>query len=127
MKASQRLKHIKAEAEENASLERFAILTNPKRPDLREAIVAWTCATVVFDGDADVPAEATAEELWGLCRFDAREFSYSLGKSIKDTFKIFRQMKSLGMIYPDGTAMKKAIGIIKLFVNERMTELRPKE
>lgn len=123
MRAIDRLNRIKQQKESNATLERFISLTNPKNVILMQALVAWTCSNIKFDGEVQVNPDATLDELWNLSDLDTREFADTAGLTVTDAISKLRQMRNLGLIFPDGDALSKAISIVKVYVKGKIEGL----
>ena len=123
MRAIDRLNKLKAEQEESVKVEKFVALTNPKNVTLMEALVAWTSIDTHFDGEAEVEPTATMEELWGLTNVNPRDFANASGLSWKEGIEKMRQLMQLSLIFPDGTALAKAVSIIKLYVKNKIDRL----
>ena len=119
MKASERLGILKDEYND-IGWERFVSLTNPKNVPLMEAVIAWTCCEIPFDGDAEVSEDASMNDLWKLCGFEIQAFSEASGLNIQESFSKIRCMQKLGFIYPDGTANERALGIIKMYIKGKV-------
>lgn len=120
MKASERLKTLKAEAEESTTTEKFIAITNPKNITLMECVVAWTCSNVSFEGDVEVSEDATMSDMWKLCQINMQDFASTAGLEISEAIPKTKQMANLGLIYPDGTANSKAISIVKVYVSGKV-------
>ena len=123
MKASERIEEIKAELESDTTLERFVSLTNPKNVSLMEALVAWTCIKVKFNGKAEVGEDASLEELWNLSEMDVKEFSDTAGVTVTEGLVKLRQLKNLKLILPDGSCLTKALSIVKVYVKSKIENL----
>ena len=123
MKAIDRLRTLKAVAEESATIEKFVSLTNPKNIVLMESLVAWTSCPVAFDGNADVADDAGMDELWNLSNVNPRVFADTAGLGIQDALAKLRQMRNLGLIFPDGTALSKAVSLVKIYVKGKIEDL----
>jgi len=120
MKAIERLKILKAEAEEATTTEKFVSITNPKNIVLMECVVAWTCSNVQFNEDAEVSDDAPMSEMWNLCQINMQDFASTAGLEISEAIPKTKQMANLGLIYPDGTANSKAISIVKVYVSGKV-------
>ena len=123
MKASERLQELKSELESSSTVDRFVSLTNPKNVSLMEALVAWTCIDTHFKRDEDVPQNATMDDMWLLADVDPKEFGDTAGLSIKSGIDKIKQMKNLGLIFPDATALSKAMSLVKIYVKGKIEEL----
>ena len=123
MKAVDRLEAIKAEESESITSDRFVSLTNPKNVVMMETLIAWTCAPIVFNKDAEVKENTTLSELWDLCEVDIKELSDTAGLTVNETMVKMKQLKNLGLIYPDGTAHATARNIIRAYVKGRVEKL----
>lgn len=120
MKAIDRLNQIKSNDEESLTIERFVSLTNPKNVSLMEALVAWTCVGSNFKVDDEVDESATINDLWQLCNINTKGYADTAGISISEALSKIRQLKNLGIIYPDGTASGKATSIVKVYVKGKI-------
>ena len=118
-----KLAELKAEMEESATIEKFVSLTNPKNITLMESLVAWTSCPVAFDGNADVAENAGMDELWNLSNVNPRVFADTAGLGIQDALAKLRQMRNLGLIFPDGTALSKAVSLVKIYVKGKIEDL----
>jgi hypothetical protein len=58
--------------------------------------------------------------LWKLSKIDTREFANTAGLGVTDAISKLNQMKNLNLIFPDGTAMTKAITIIRMYVKSKI-------
>lgn len=123
MKAIDRLARLKAMMEDSATIEKFVSLTNPKNIVLMESLVAWTSCPVSFDGGAEVAEDAGMDELWTLSEVNPRVFADTAGLGIQDALSKLRQMRNLGLIFPDGTALSKAVSLVKIYVKGKIEEL----
>ena len=123
MKALKRLAELKAAMEESATIEKFVSLTNPKNIVLMESLVAWTSCPVSFDGDAEVADDAGMDDLWMLSEVHPRVFADTAGLEITDALSKLRQMRNLGLIFPDGTALSKAVSLVKIYVKGKIEDL----
>ena len=120
MKAGDRLDELKAEAEDGVTSERFVFLLNPKNVQLMEAMVAWTSCGVSFDSGADVPDGASMDGLWKLCHVDMQTLADTAGITVNSAIMRLRQLRNLGLIFPDGTAVSKGIGLVKVYVSRKV-------
>ena len=123
MKAIERLEQIKEYESKSITSDRFVSLTNPKNVVMMETLIAWTCTPIAFKEDYDVNAETTLQELWDLCEVDIKELSETAGLTINETMVKMKQLKNLGLIYPDGTAHATATNIIRAYVKGRVEKL----
>lgn len=123
MKAIERLRELKDENDANLGIEHFVSLTNPKNVILMESVVSWTCCKVSFDENAEVPEDSTMEVLWSLSSVDIKEFSETVGLTIPESIAKIKQMRKLGLVYPDGTVNARANAVIKLYVKGKMEAL----
>lgn len=120
MKAEDRLNEIKKEDEEYVTIDKFVFLTNPKNISLMEALVAWTCINCNFQEGAEVADDANVDELWGLCNVNTKAFADTAGITVTEALSKIRQLKNLGIIYPDGTCSCKAISLVKVYVKGKI-------
>lgn len=123
MKAIDRLNEIKEEELHSITSDRFVSLTNPKNVVMMETLIAWTCTPIQFNKDAEVEENASLQELWNLCDIDIKELSDTAGLTVNDTMIKMKQLKNLGLIYPDGTAHFTATNIIRAYVKGRVEKL----
>ena len=123
MKAIDRLNEIKEEESQSITSDRFVSLTNPKNVVMMETLIAWTCTPIQFNKDAEVEENASLQELWNLCDIDIKELSDTAGLTVNDTMIKMKQLKNLGLIYPDGTANSTATNIIRAYVKGRVEKL----
>lgn len=123
MRAIDRLRQLKEEAQATTKSQMFISLTNSKNIQLMETLVAWTCTNVKFDGEKEVPPDTSLSDLWKLNTLDTRQFAGAAGISITDAIAKIRQLKSLNLIFPDGTALSKAISIVRLYVRSKIEDL----
>lgn len=123
MRAIDRLNRIKREMEEDATLEKFVSLTNPKNVLLMESLVAWTCSNVMFEEETEVSSDATLDDLWELSSIDTREFADTAGITVSEAISKLRQMRNLKLIFPDGEALSKALSIVKVYVKGKIEGL----
>lgn len=123
MKAIDRLNQLKNELEDGATIERFVSLTNPKNVSLMEALVAWTCIKVAFDGEAEVNENTTFDDLWQYSTMNVKEFSDTAGIVVTDGLAKLRQLKNLKLIFPDGSCLSKALSIVKVYVKGKIEDL----
>jgi hypothetical protein len=63
------------------------------------------------------------DELWNLSDLDTREFADTAGLTVTDAISKLRQMRNLGLIFPDGDALSKAISIVKVYVKGKIEGL----
>ena len=126
MRAADRLEMLKSACEDEYGIERFVSLTNPKNVELMETLVAWTCAGVQFDADAEVDPSASMEDMWALSDCDMRRFAETAGLKMVDAIAKLRQLQSLGLIFPDGDALSKARSIIKVYVKGKIEAMDKK-
>lgn len=123
MRAIDRLNKIKAEIEESSTIQKFISLTNPKNVILMQSLVAWTCSKIEFDQNAEVNPHASLDELWQLSSVDTRQFADTAGLTVSQAIGKLRQMRNLGLIFPDGTALSKAVSIVKVYVKGKIENL----
>ena len=123
MRAIDRLNRLKGEQEESVTIEKFVSLTNPKNVKLMEALVAWTCINTNFSSEEEVEPNATMDDLWMLTNVSPRDFADTAGLSLKDGIEKMKQLKNLSLIFPDGTALSKAVSLIKVYVKGKIEGL----
>lgn len=123
MRAIDRLNRLKEDLEDSTTIDKFVSLTNPKNVLLMEALVAWTCSNVTFNGEEEVEPDVTMDELWNLSSVDTREFADTAGITVTEGISKLRQMKNLHLIYPDGTCHSKALSIVKVYVKGKIEGL----
>lgn len=123
MRAIDRLNRIKKEVEEDATLEKFISLTNPKNVSLMQALVAWTCSDVEFEDETEVDPDASIDDLWELSKIDVRQFANTAGITVNEAIGKLKQMRNLGWIFPDGDALSKAVSIVKVYVKGKIEGL----
>lgn len=123
MKAKERLQQIKEDKQKNVTIQKFVSLTNPKNIALMEALVAWTCSKVDFDEQAEVDQNATIDDLWMLSNISVKNFSDTAGINVTQGVAKLKQLRNLSLIFPDGTALSKAISIIKVYVKGKIEDL----
>ncbi len=126
MRAVDRLNQLKADCEEEYGIERFVSLTNPKNVDLMEALVAWTCAGVQFEENAEVEPSSDMQDMWALSNCDMKRFAETAGLKMMDAIVKLRQLQNLGLIFPDGDALSKARSIIKVYVKGKIETMDKK-
>ena len=123
MRAIDRLNKIKTEIEESSTIQKFISLTNPKNVILMQSLVAWTCSKIEFDQNVEVDPYASLDELWQLSSVDTRQFADTAGITVTQAIGKLRQMRNLGLIFPDGTALSKAVSIVKVYVKGKIENL----
>lgn len=123
MTAEERLNEIKEEEAETITSDRFVSLTNPKNVVMMETLIAWTCTPIIFHKDENVSDNAKLADLWNLCEVDIKELSDTAGLTVNETMIKMKQLKNLGLIYPDGTAHATAKNIIRAYVKGRVEKL----
>ena len=123
MRAIDRLNKIKRQMEQSATIERFISLTNPKNVILMQSLVAWTCSKIEFDQNVEVDPEASLDDLWQLSSIDTRQFADTAGLTVSQAIGKLRQMRNLGLIFPDGEALSKAVSIVKVYVKGKIENL----
>lgn len=123
MRAIDRLRKLKEEQETSTTLEKFVSLTNPKNVALMEALVAWTCIDTHFESEAEVSPTATMDDLWQLTNTNPLDFADTAGLSVKQGIDKIKQLKNLSLIFPDGTALSKAMSIVKFYVRGKIEGL----
>lgn len=123
MKAIDRLNQIKEEKESHVTIEKFVSLTNPKNIALMEALVAWTCSNINFDAEAEIAQDASIDDLWQLSDVNVKNFSDTAGLTVSQGLAKLKQLRNLSLIFPDGTALSKAISIIKVYVKGKIEDL----
>ena len=123
MRAIDRLNRLKGEQEESVTIEKFVSLTNPKNVRLMEALVAWTCVNTNFQSEEEVEPTATMDDLWQLTNLNPREFADTAGLTVKEGIEKMKQLKNLSLIFPDGTALSKAVSLIKVYVKGKIEGL----
>ena len=123
MTAEERLNEIKQEEAETITSDRFVSLTNPKNVVMMETLIAWTCTPIVFHKEETVSDDAKLSDLWNLCEIDIKELSDTAGLNVNETMIKMKQLKNLGLIYPDGTAHTTAKNIIRAYVKGRVEKL----
>ena len=123
MRAIDRLRKLKEEQETSTTLEKFVSLTNPKNVALMEALVAWTCIDTHFESEAEVLPTATMDDLWQLTNMNPLDFADTAGLGVKQGIDKIKQLKNLSLIFPDGTALSKAMSIVKFYVRGKIEGL----
>lgn len=123
MRAIDRLNRLKQEREESVTIEKFVSLTNPKNVKLMEALVAWTCIDTHFESEYEVEPVATMDDLWQLTNVSPRDFADTSGLTVKEGIDKMKQLKNLSLIFPDGTALSKAVSLIKVYVKGKIEGL----
>ena len=127
MRAIDRLNRLKEEQESSLQMEKFVSLTNPKNIQLMQMLVAWTCVDTQFEGETEVSPNATMDELWKLTHPNMTALAHSAGVNLCDVFKYIEQLRNLVFIYPDGTALQKAIQVVRVYVQGKLFMLAPKD
>ena len=123
MRAIDRLRRLKEEHESSVTIEKFVSLTNPKNVKLMEALVAWTCIDTHFQSETEVEPSATIDDLWMLAEVNPRDFADTSGLTVKEGIEKMKQLKNLSLIFPDGTALSKAVSLIKVYVKGKIEGL----
>lgn len=123
MKARERLNELIQFAEDSTTSEKFVSLTNPKNVALMEVLVAWTCIPVQFDDNIEVKEDSSMLDMWDYTDANIKELADTTGLSIQETMVKIKQLKNLGMIFPDGTAHSKALSIIRVYVKGKVEKL----
>lgn len=123
MRAIDRLNRIKREMQDDATLDKFISLTNPKNVSLMQSLVAWTCSNIQFQEETEVSSDATLDELWNLSSVNTREFADTAGLTVSEAISKLRQMRNLKLIFPDGEASAKALSIVKVYVKGKIEGL----
>ena len=88
-------------------------LMGNKGVEICQCIVAWKNTRVELNFKADVKRKTDDwEYLWAFCFFDEKQFAGLCEMEQFEARKKFEKLKTLKLIYPDGTANSLADGII---------------
>ncbi|MBO4620675.1 MAG: hypothetical protein J5654_11275 [Victivallales bacterium] len=120
---AERLEHIK-EGLAPLLQRRMIFLLNPKDTAILEAVVAWTVVPAKDITELQVAEDATLEDLWAAAEPDILAYATALGCTVSQALPRFNQLKSLNIIYPDGSVADQAITIINVYINTQINGLR---
>lgn len=73
---------------------------------LINGLIAWKSVGITFDALEDCPFSDDVQRwdwLWSKVKFDLSQFAVVSGVKIHDAGSLFTRLKSLRLIYPDGT------------------------
>ena len=99
-------------------------LLNPKDTAILEAVVAWTVVPAKDIRAIQVAEDATLDDLWAAAEPDILSYATALGCTVSQALPRFNQLKSLNIIYPDGSVADQAITIINVYINTQINGLR---
>ena len=122
----QRLEELKNELEPHMQ-SRVIFLLNPKDTKLIEAVVAWTALPKPEVSTIFVDDDATMEELWEAVEPDAFNYAILLGTSVQNALPRMKQLKGLGIIYPDGSVASYASSIVNVYIKNQIVKILPKD
>lgn len=105
---------------------RMIFLLNPKDTAILEAVVAWTVVPAKDTAGIQVDENATLDDLWAAADPDILGFATALGCPVPQALPRLNQLRSLGIIYPDGSVADQAITIINVYINTQINGLRAK-
>jgi hypothetical protein len=93
---------------------------------LRNGLLAWNSMEVVCDPNGECPANTVDEKrqwawLWSVINYDHKQFSILANVKEYEATSLLERLKSLRMIYPDGTANTMA----RKFLREQLSGMRP--
>ena len=93
---------------------------------LRNGLLAWNSMEVMCNPIIECPAEIVDEKrqwswLWSVIQYDHKQFSVLANVKEYEATALLERLKSLRMVYPDGTANTTA----RKFLREQLSGLRP--
>lgn len=118
-----RLGELKEENEKGLQ-PRMVFLLNPKNPRVLEAVIAWTASVVNDFNGIEVEDDCPMEELWKAAEPDMVRFATALGEKLAPAIERFNQLKTLGIIYPDGTVSELASSIVNAYMKKQIENLK---
>ncbi len=118
-----RLRELKEENEKGLQ-PRMVFLLNPKNPGVLEAVIAWTASVADDFDDAEVEDDCPMEGLWKVAEPDMMRFATALGVKLAEAIERFNQLKTLGIIYPDGTISELASSIVNAYMKKQIENLK---
>lgn len=121
----QRLEEIKAELQPRLQ-SRLIFMMNPKDTRFLESVIAWTVIPKRNLEDMVVEDDATLKDLWEMAEPNMFAFATALGVTIKDAIPRLGQLKTLEIIYPDGTIYDKVIALANIYVKGQLNALQKK-
>lgn len=123
MRAIDRLNRIKEQMQESTTLDKLISLTNPKNVSLMQALVAWTCVDDNFNEQEEVAPDATLDDLWQLSSVNTRQFANTAGLNITQGLAKLKQLRNLGLIFPNNIVLNKALSVVKVYVKGKIEGL----
>lgn len=103
----------------DSQLDKFIYLLNDKDLYLARGIITWkTINSSVDFSVTPKDIKDTWEWCWQFCKFDLISFSKIMGINATEAKELIMRMKSMKLIYPDGSINNIAYGIIKSIIKK---------
>jgi hypothetical protein len=109
---------------ESEYLENIIVVTED--PGLRNGLLAWNSMEVQFSPEIECPAVIVDEKkqwswLWSAIKYDHKKFAMLANVKEYEATALLERLKSLRMVYPDGTANNTT----RKFLREQVSSMRP--
>jgi len=121
------------------ALERFkqdenaeTVMPITEDPSLRNGILAWQSMPIEYDSELECPSDIEDDEkklwewLWDSVKFDYNRFAVVTGCKAYDIQDMLLRLRSLQLIYPDGTINSLAKTYLKGIVAAQLVKMQGK-
>lgn len=104
---------FKQQASTQDAMDNIIFVFDSKDMLMCKAIVAWKSVKSRVDFSEGKEIKDDWEYVWQFCRFDSAAFGNLLGIKQHDATQLIMRLKSLRLIYPDGTVNHIANGVVR--------------
>ena len=111
-----------ARADEEERLENMIFLLDTAGLTLCKAIIAWPQVRVVVEPEGPPPEKDKMSWLWSGCRYDVKTMASILGVEQQRATELVKQLRDMGMIYPDGTVNTVARKLVGSRIRKEMSK-----
>lgn len=102
----------------NEQLDKFIFLLNDSSMVLPKGLMAWKTIAHSLDFSSEKQIQDDWEWCWQFCKFDINAFSDLMEMEVAAAKKLIVRMKTLRMIYPDGSVNEIANGVVKAIIKK---------
>ena len=97
------------------TLQKFVFLLDPKQKLLCKGVVAWKNIKVQIDFSNYKELENELDFIWQFARIDIKAFCTILQINQGEAISLINRLKSLNLIFPDGTVNSTAYNVLITF------------
>ena len=97
--------------------------------ELRKGMVAWKSVVVEYKSAGECPHQDEAAQwnwMWDYVSFDMSSFGVVAGAKGQDVSSLFKRLKGLRLIYPDGTINKLAKQFLQTTIMSKIRGAQPR-